>query len=288
MGVTKKGAGAFAGFLFFLLASTTASATLVNFNGLNDGDNSAAILSYLNSPSQLGAGSVLSVSGAVASQCYNGDGHVIGPNSGNNPCNTTRRSLTLGTTDGYVSGASGLNTSPDTFIMNIGGDGTPTDTSTNDRIKIVFAGGVTSISFDLEIFPDGSCASKTSCGSANPSGSFLPYANWPDFELVVNGTQVNQWKGLDPSAFPYPNSPAMLSETAPQLLTTVTVNFNPSLITTGPTTIEFVDWPERIGIDNLSVVCCKRPPNSNPEPGSLALIGIALAGLAGISRRRRV
>src|SRR5882672_5685517 len=176
MGVTRKTAGAFGGFLFFLLASTTASATLVNFNTLAAGDDNTAIKNYMNSV--LGAGSVLSVTGAVASKCYNGDGHVVGPtgSSLNNPCSETnsRRSLTLGTTDGYVKGtAASPNSSSDTFIMNIGGTSAP-----NDRITIVFAGALTSISFDLEIFPDASCPSKTNCG--------INQANWPDFKLKVN------------------------------------------------------------------------------------------------------
>ena len=48
----------------------------------------------------------------------------------------------------------------------------------------------------------------------------------------------------------------------------------------GVTDLKFVDWPARIGIDNLVVNdCCRASPADLPEPGSLALVGVALAGL---------
>lgn len=46
----------------------------------------------------------------------------------------------------------------------------------------------------------------------------------------------------------------------------------------GVTKLEFYDWPEQIGLDNLTI-------NQVPEPGTMLLFGIGLAGIC--SRRKR-
>src|SRR5690348_10926731 len=62
------------------------------------------------------------------------------------------------------------------------------------------------------------------------------------------------------------------TEAAPQLLGTFSMSLS------GVTTIQFVDWPQRIGIDNLVL-------RTVPEPGSLALLAGGLLGW-GFFRRR--
>jgi len=47
----------------------------------------------------------------------------------------------------------------------------------------------------------------------------------------------------------------------------------------GVTRLEFVDWPQRIGIDRLD-------PTRVPEPGAISLLGLALITLV-FARRRR-
>ena len=73
---------------------------------LVNGSNNSSIQSYMNS--KLAGGGSVVVTGSVASNSYNGDGHVVGPGNG-----TT--SLTLGTSDGSTAHLS----TKDLFITNI-------------------------------------------------------------------------------------------------------------------------------------------------------------------------
>jgi hypothetical protein len=70
----------------------------------------------------------------------------------------------------------------------------------------------------------------------------------------------------------------MTTETAPQAMgvisfTVATALVNPKL--------SFIDWPATIGIDNLKLTT---PGGSVPEPMTLTLIGL---GMAGLRYRRR-
>jgi len=96
---------------------------MVNFNSLTSNGN---ILQQLNNAfTAAGYGPiVVSVTGAVPGNNYNGDGHVVGP-GGN--------SLTLGSIDGG------------NFIMT--GNG-------SDRITMVFSQPINGITFDMQIFPE--------------------------------------------------------------------------------------------------------------------------------------
>ena len=76
----------------------------------------------------------------------------------------------------------------------------------------------------------------------------------------------------DPS-LPNTRSANSNPELAPQFLGRVE-----DLSLPGVVRLEFVDWPERIGIDNLTI-------NRTPEPGSLLLLVAAGLGWLGIRRR---
>ena len=239
-----------------------------DFGSLANGAGNAQIQSFMNG--RLGAGQSVNLSGAIASNSYTGNRHVTG---------TRTTSYTLANYPGHADG---------TFIANNNRIlYNPYGNPTSSEIKMVFSGlTVSSISFDFEIFPDGTRPSLSNCcGSGHP--------NLPNLTILANGTRMAQYTALVPggdgsevvagqswSASPYAVSPAMTSgETAQQLL-----GFGASLtLPAGTTTLEFVDWPSMIAIDNLTI---DTPDSPAPEPASLTLFGTALLGL-GLFRERR-
>ena len=228
-----------------------------DFNALNNNADIDTVQKHMSGvlSSTLGAGNSVTVTGAKASKTYNGDGHVVGPT-----VNGIGKSLTLGTSDG----ADPYRSTTDTFLHNI---------STQDRIVMQFSGFlIYSVSFDYEIFPDGSCPNynKAACDSTSDP-------NWPDFTFEADDVLIFKNYGVKPGTSPgapYTKSPAMSAETAPQFLGQSGTIFLP-----GVTKLEFIDWPSTIGIDNLVV--------NTPEPGAtVVLLGIALVGLGGFRYRR--
>ena len=290
----------------FLIGAGPAAATLVTFsfddtlgmpyNSSSSPGANSLVQTYMRA---VWAGAsltgTLNVTGAgeLSNNRYTGDNHVVGPfstcgsNGSTYGCNLIP--ATLGSTEGGVQGSAvphTLGTSnpvtdptslTDNYIVNNG----------SDRITVVFPSLVYSVSFDFEIFPDGTCTDDTTraCG-----GALLP--NWPDFKFLADGFQKFQEFATNPgspgtycesqSSTPLNN---IACDNAPQYLGVSGNWFFPN----GVTKLEFVDWPRRIGIDNLVVDtdenCCVTR-NSVPEPGSIALIGAALAGLAAVRRRR--
>lgn len=257
-----------------------------DFNPLTDGGaggNNAAVQTYMNNATHLntaGTGKSVAVTGAKGELNYTGDGHVVGPVNGG------VTALTLGRSDGWFPGApdSTKHTSTlDTFLVNEGAD----------RITMDFNFLVYAVSFDYEIFPNGNCP-QVGTGCPNTSDS-----DWPDFKLETfsagQGT-VQEFRtfGVVPSVAgtqytKSPNSGAAGTELAPQLVTTSGVIY----FENGITKLSFIDWPVKIGIDNLQLsddVCdtpngCAPPPPVIPEPSSLLLMGSGLAGVLGFGSK---
>ena len=240
-------------------ACTSAQAAIItfDFNSLANGASNAQIQTFMNSV--LPAGTSVTVTGAVASNSYDADGHVTGPVSG-----FSVSSFTLADLRPAGNG---------TFIQN--------DTAhSSSQIKMVFSGlTISSMSFDFEIFPDSSCQSLSNCGGAgNP--------NLPDLTVVANGsTQVAKYYGVVPgqagsynTAYTHsPDSGWFFTEKAPQLLGSSGTLALPA----GTTQIEFKDWPATIAINHLVI----DPPDPVPEPGTLTLLAAGLLGMA-VARRR--
>lgn len=265
--VLALGGSAFAGpvtydFTFDSVANASGPTTIQNYmntyiDGLVGGSATYVTVS---------AGALASKGTALAPAGYTGDNHVVGPGTG-----TT--SLTLGDTNGatkdglpYTVGA------PDTFIINNG--------PTYNAFTFAFTNGFTiaagsTISFDYEIFPDGSCPSLSNCGTN--------HANLPDFIFQINGGQVGSTTfGVVPgTGGTYSKSPLMSTETAPQAMGVFTMTAASALVNP---TLTFVDWPATIGIDNLVITPPTTTTAAVPEPTTLFLVG---SGVVMAYRRRK-
>ena len=282
-----------------LLAMAMPSAeavVLFDFNSLTDAtDNPAAntaVQTYMNGATGLdtaNTGQSVAVTGAKGEQNYNGEGHVVGPVNAQNQV----QSVTLGTSDGYFPGAPGTTLhlgSYDTFLVN---------RSNTDRITMDFNFPIYSVAFDYEIFPNGSCTQQGSgTGGCQPTNS-----SWPDFTFEtftpgdVSDTVQFRTLGVVPGqggTYPHsPNSGAVNNELAPQYVGVSGVWF----FEDGVTKLEFIDWPVKIGIDNLQISddeCdvpgrCNPPPPPPviPEPSSFLLLGSGLPSVLGLSSRSR-
>jgi hypothetical protein len=220
-----------------------------------------------------GAGS--GTSGTTVASGYTGDGHAVGVTGSN-------QSLTLGNTNNATLDGSPLTAGPaDAFIMN-----NALANSSYTYFSFQFGNGFTiaagsTISFDYQIFPDGTCTALT---SASCGGSGMP--NRPDFKFYINGTQAGTTRlGDTPgTGGTYTDSPASYStnaELAPQELGVFTYTVGSALVNP---LLSFVDWPATIGIDNLKVYTPDAPPPV-PEPLTLTLVGLGMAGLRTYRRR---
>jgi hypothetical protein len=243
------------GGLAFLGAAASAQAGSITFDfgSLSDGASNNQIQTFMNS--LLPGGASVTVTGAIASNSYNADGHVTGPGNGAN-------SFTLAQLDPAGHG---------TFIENDTGH-------SSNEIKMVFSGlTISSISFDFEIFPDNTCTSLSSCGGSG-------HPNLPDLTVVSNGThQVVEYDGVVPGQAgsyntAYIHSPAsgqFSNELAPQLLgSSGTLN-----LPAGTTQLEFQDWPATIAINHLKI-------DPVPEPATITLLASGLIGFGAALRRR--
>ena len=111
-------------------------------------------------------------------------------------------------------------------------------------------------------------------------------SNWPDFTFKAGGNQIFETLAVmlgNPGA-PYTHSPASGVngvDLAPQFLGQSGTFSFPN----GVSTLNFIDWPATIAIDNL--VISKTPPTPIPEPCTLLLFATGLAGLSGLKRKAR-
>ncbi|HUK34318.1 MAG TPA: PEP-CTERM sorting domain-containing protein, partial [Vicinamibacterales bacterium] len=244
--------------------------------GLSAGAAAAAIQTYMDCV--LG-GSYVSVSaGALAEKgtSYTGDGHVVGPGS----TTATVTPLTLGNTEGATKDGSPVTAgSADAYIINNG--------PSYNSFSLQFQNGFTiaagsTISFDYEIFPDGTCPSLSNCGTNQ--------SNLPDFQFQINGTAVDMNGAASGTAATgvvpgtggtYSNSNSMLNETAPQALGVFSTTVASSLVNPS---LAFIDWPAEIGIDNLKITPPVQQQAAVPEPGTMLLVG---SGVFAAYRRRR-
>jgi hypothetical protein len=284
----------------FTLPAAAANITATyNFNGLGNNASSSAVQSYMSGVLQsLGYGpNLVTVTGGIAQQgasSYAGEGYVVGPKiSGTvDPLTlaNTNNSATPNTTTSYWDSNPPTlsNSNTDGFIQNctsvdpaLSSNGATGCGSSSSNIFINFKGlQIASVSFNLEIFPNGSCPSESNCGGAgNP--------DLPNLELWTGdngtGTDLATYYGVVPGTdgtyADSPNDPN--GETAPQLLGVsglITIGANLDV-----TSLDFMDWPDTIGIDNLVVTF------KTPEPGSMAIFGfglLALIGFAGCQRFR--
>jgi hypothetical protein len=235
----------------------------------------------------------VSVTGAIGQQGpvsagnYNADGYIAGP--------TTSNPLTLGNTNNSPSpNTSGHDTTAqansDGYIINCNGVVSCSSSSNDISMKfnnLVMNGAqyaISALTFDLEIFPDGSCPSLSNCG-----GSGDP--NLPDLELYTGaggtGTELASWSAFVPGTSggsAYTASSVQSPDLAPQLLTT-----SGTIAASNISSLDFMDWPSTIGIDNLALTlsCTAGCTTHVPEPASLAMFGFGLLGLAGIVFLRR-
>jgi len=264
-------------------ASAYAGTVIFNFNALAENASAATINSVLTSQLQAAGcvGCTVAVTGAYADTTWNADGHVTGPGTGS-------RSLTLGTAANSL--GAGNNTlaggSTTTSALTASGTyntflATTSDAGVNCgaecEISLVFTGlTLNSITgFNYEIFPDGTTQQPPDLTLSTGSGLGTPISGFG-----TGGTKL----GVTPGTT---NGNSTLSplgtETSLQYIGAWTTSLNVA----GASELNFVDWPNTIGFDNLQFTYNTPGTPSVPEPGSMVLLATVAAGLFVTKRRMR-
>jgi hypothetical protein len=244
---------------------------------MNNAD--TTIANYMKS--SLPVGSSVSVSGALIQSQYDGEGHVIGPAFG------TGRSQsvvpwTLGDTghsNGHLAPPAFSNPMYSTFLTNAG---FPFSNPVSPGITMTFSNLlISAVSFDFEIFPDGTgqtpdlTFSGTDNGKATSisSVSAITYNGSPYSGNL--GTNNDSWTALGVKPSVYTSSPDGGSETSLQLLGSASFTFSSPV-----NALQFEDWPALIGINNLAISGTVVPKDQVvPAPPSIVLLGFGGLGL---------
>jgi hypothetical protein len=268
-------------------ASQAEALITFDFNGLAEGSTNQSIEDYMNGV--LTGSDAVDVVGARGGKTYTGDGHVTGRIVQHDPIPPVHYRLErahLGTSDGFDDTSDPLHAfgTFDSYITN---------KDNTDRIVMLFNMPIYEVSFDYEIFPNGDCPAFDNIGSSQCKPTD---ANWPDFKFRADDQEVFRTIGIIPGQSGTFASSSVSSTTgigntelAPQFLGTS----GKYTFADGVTKLEFVDWPSRIGIDNLNICTDSNeclpppPPPVIPEPSSIFLLGTGLAGLVGQRFRRK-